>query len=153
MSGKKQAGRERQLPPDEQGSSDAPFREELRSSPLHLSVAQPPVGGMSLRGSPPMDATARQSMGRSHVSPPQMYLHRPHHGQPPHQPQQYAAGRPVPPGHVTTVTPDSRGLLPHDMRSPPMSASRRRTTGAISTMSASPSKRSRIGEFRFSVSK
>jgi hypothetical protein len=44
-------------------------------------------------------------------------------------------------------------LLPHDMRSPPMSASRRRTTGAISTMSASPSKRSRIGEFRFSVSK
>lgn len=152
MSGKKQAGRERQLPPDEQGSSDGSYRDERRSSPLHLSAAQVPgVGNMQLRGSPPMNMTVRQSMGHSqHVSPPQMYPHRSHHGQQPHPPQQYASVRSAPPGHVISVTPDSRGLIPHNMRSSPMSGgSRRRGGGVISAMSVSPSKRSRAGKCDF----
>lgn len=147
MSGKKPVSRERQPPPDEQGSSVAPFGQELRSSPLHLAVSQPPGGGIPLRGSPPGELIVRQSMGRSHMSPihAQVYPHV-HHAQ--QQQQQYAPGGHQPQtGHaVTQVTPDSRGLVPQDMTSPTLPASRRRSGGSISTMSVSPAKRSRIGE-------
>ena len=145
MSGKKSASRERQPPLDEQGSSDVQFAPELRSSPLHLTVSQPPGGAVPRRGSPPGELTARQSMGRSQVSPihAQGYPHVHHIRQ-----QQYAMGGLQPStGHsVTTVTPDSRGLFPHEMMSPPIRASRRRSGGSTSTMSVSPSKRTRIGE-------
>lgn len=145
MSGKKSGSRERQSPLNEQGSSDSQFAQELRSSPLHLTVSQPLGGAVTRRGSPPGELTAHQSMGRSHMSPihAQGYAHVHHVRQ-----QQYAmGGLQASAGHsVTTVTPDSRGLFPHEMMSPPIPASRRRSGGSTSTLSVSPSKRTRIGE-------
>ena len=146
MSGKKPAYRERQHPPDEQGSSDAPLSQVPRSSPLHLDVSQPSGGDVTRREPPPGGIGFQQSTGRTHLSP----IHAPvyadselHHeqafGQDEHQPSTRHA--------VTTVTPDSRGLLAQDLMSPPFSAPRRRSGGSVSTMSVSPSKRTRIGKF------
>lgn len=148
MSGKRPASGERQ--PDEQGSAEEVHAQDLRASPLHLSASQQPpvISSIPPRGSPHVTGRAGRTQ---HVSPPSGYPH--HHSRrgggqqqppPPQHAQQYAGapiGRQAP-----TVTPDSRGMLPHQM---PSSSGRRRPGGAISAMSASPSARGRIGECRF----
>lgn len=148
MSGKKPATRERQHPHDEQGSSDAPFAAPLRSSPLHLEISQLPGGDAAQRKSPPGGINVQHSTGRMHLSP----IHPPLYPDTQHRQQPYGQGghQPSTRNVATTVTPDSRGLLPHEMMSPPLSAPRRRSGGSVSTLSVSPSKRTRIGKFMVS---
>jgi hypothetical protein len=145
MSGKKPATRERHHPHDEEGSSDAPFPAPPRSSPLHLEVSQPHGGDAVRRESPPGGVDVQQNSGRMHLSP----IHAPLYPDSQHHQQAFGQGGHQPPTrHVaTTVTPDSRGLLPHELMSPPLSAPRRRSGGSVSTLSVSPSKRTRIGKF------
>ena len=152
MSGKKPAIREREYPADEQGSSDALSSQAPRSSPLHLDVSQPSGGDVLRRERFPIDVGAQQSTGRTHVSPIQApaYADSHHHHEQAFRPEEH---QPSTRRAVTTVTPDSRGLLAPELMSPPLSVPRRRSGGSVSTMSVSPSKRTRIGEFLFSSPK
>jgi hypothetical protein len=125
-----------------------------RASPLHLSDSETLDANCPHRSSAQNDSYYRNETKRSHMTQVhnQIFSHGSEYG-PPSSEQSTETQLDKRPNVVKTVTPNSRLPSSSGLMHPPLSAPRGRSGRNISTISVSPSSRTRIGEFKFSMSK
>jgi hypothetical protein len=126
---------------------------DCRASPLHLSESGTLDTHCPHRVSTHNEIYYRNEAKRSNITPIHSHIFR-HDSEydPPNSEQRTETQLDKRP-NVKTVTPNSRIPASTGLMHPPLSAPRGRSGRNIPAISVSPSSRTRIGEFKFSLSK